>query len=88
MVTDYCSATAWYHDTAAGGGRWLKHKIKHAPGRSSSFGKADHDIHRMGSMASRTLTELDFCGAEQDSGEPANPALDPVGSQIPYLRMG
>ena len=48
-------------------------------GRSSSFGKADTDIKRMGSMASKNLAELDF----QDSGEPG----DPTDSQIPYQRM-
>ena len=56
-------------------------------GRSTSFGRADTDIKRMGSMASRTLAELDFpAGAAWDE-DPDGGAMDPVNSQIPYQRM-
>ena len=62
-------------------------------GRSGSFGKADHDVKRMGFIASRTLAELDFPDAaaaeeeeEEDHAGDAG-ALDPADSQIPYQRM-
>ena len=79
----------WAKATGAGGGgvRFPKNNeldgiaLVPAEGenRSKSFGKADTDVKRMGFMASRKLTELDF----QDSGEP----VDPADSQIPYQLM-
>ena len=79
----------WAKATGAGGGgvRFPKNNeldgiaLVPAEGenRSKSFGKADTDVKRMGFMASRKLTELDF----QDSGEPG----DPADSQIPYQLM-
>ena len=72
--------------TGGGGVRFPKNELDgialvpaEGEGRSSSFGKADTDIKRMGSMASKNLAELDF----QDNGEPG----DPTDSQIPYQRM-
>ena len=61
-------------------------------GRSASFGKADHDVKRMGFMASRNLAKLDFpdaATAEEEAEEHAGDAgpSDPADSQIPYQRM-
>lgn len=50
-------------------------------GRSSSFGNADGDIRRMGVMASRNLTELDFAASQQDDRATA------FESETPYHRM-
>ena len=49
-------------------------------GRPTSLGRADADIKRMGSMASKRLAEMSV--ADQDGGP-----MDPVGSQIPYQLM-
>ena len=72
--------------TGGGGVRFPKNELDgialvpaEGEGRSSSFGKADTDIKRMGSVASKNLAELDF----QDNGEPG----DPTDSRIPYQRM-
>ena len=59
---------------AEGEGRW-----------SASFGKADHDIKRMGSMGSRALAELDFPAAVTADEE--DRVGDPADSQIPYQRL-
>ena len=61
-------------------------------GRSTSFGNADDDIFRMGTMASRTLTELDVAAAnrteaDEDPNEGGG-ATDPTDSLIPYQLMG
>ena len=51
-------------------------------GRSTSFGKADTDIKRMGSMASKRLAEMSTMSAGDGQDIPA-----PADSQIPYQRM-
>ena len=61
-------------------------------GQSTSFGKADLDIHRMGSMASRNLAELDFGTTCDDAGEARGEddddhSMDPTNSRLPYHRM-
>ena len=59
-------------------------------GRSSSFRKADRDIERMGSMASRNLTSLDLAAATvaHEAGDQTHRAtMDPADSQIPYQLM-
>ena len=54
-------------------------------GRSNEYGRADGDIERMGSMASKRLGELDFPTASGDEGHDF--AADPAESHIPYQRM-
>jgi len=64
--------------------------LEQGAGRSSSFRKADRDIERMGSMASRNLTSLDLAAATvaHAAGDQEDHAtMDPADSQIPYQRM-
>ena len=63
-------------------------------GRSHSFGNADHDIVRMGAMASLNLTELDLASADRADANAAaalghldSATMDPEGSLVPYHRM-
>ena len=64
--------------------------LEQGAGRSSSFRKADRDIERMGSMASRNLTSLDLAAAAvaHEAGDhPDHATMDSADSQIPYQRM-
>ena len=60
--------------------------------RPGSYGRADRDVERMGSMAFERLAELDAAAAAQAGGGQAEADedgadRDPADSQIPYQRM-
>ena len=98
VVASTCGWTAGYRVRTAGRVRFPPNELDglalvpvEGEGRSSSFRTADHDIFRMGTVASQNLTELDLAAAdraEATTAEDNNSGnMSPVNSQIPYNRM-